>query len=90
MVEGLKTGKFKKVAVLSGPEIRISAGYPDFRDNEKYDEQLPDSQSIFNLQYFKENPKIFYRFAKEYYSVGKFKPTKAHYFVKFLDKLGIL
>ena len=68
----------------------MSAGYPDFREKQSYDEELPEPESLFNLDYFKEHPHIFYRFAKEFLSVGKFKPTKAHFFVKFLDNKGLL
>ena len=64
LVEGLKNNKFKKIAVLTGPEIRFSAGYPDFREKTLFDEDLPNPRAIFDIKYFREKPHSFYKFAK--------------------------
>ena len=58
LVDGLKEGKFKKIVVVTGAGISVSAGIPDFRspktgiyDNLKeYD--LPNPESIFDINYF--------------------------------------
>jgi len=68
----------------------VSAGIPDFRSPntglynnlQKYD--LPDPQSIFTLEYFKEKPEAFYDLAREFLDNDKFEPTPTHYFIKFL------
>jgi hypothetical protein len=55
---------------------------------EKY--KLPRAEAIFELGYFRKNPKPFCTLAKELYP-GDFSPTPAHYFIKLLsDKYGLL
>lgn len=83
--------------MISGAGISVSAGIPDFRsagtgfydklDIAKYD--LPSPQSVFDLNYFKQNPKPFFTVAKEFFP-GKYHPTHAHYFVKLLADKGLL
>lgn len=72
-----------------------AAGIPDFRSPgtglyhnlQKYN--LPHPQAIFELDFFKENPKPFFELAKELYP-GKFQPTVSHYFIKLLANKGML
>ena len=59
LVDGLKNNKYKKVVIMTGAGISVSAGIPDFRspgtglyDNlQKYD--LPSPEAIFTLSYFR-------------------------------------
>jgi len=59
------------IMVISGAGISVSCGIPDFRSaggiydriQEKF--SLLDPQEIFDLDMFKENPEMFYSFAKE-------------------------
>jgi len=60
---------FKKVTVMTGAGISVSAGIPDFRspgsgvyDNLK-DFDLPTPEALFSLEYFKEKPEAFYKFS---------------------------
>ena len=83
------------VVVLAGAGISVSAGIPDFRspgtglyDNlQKYD--LPDPQSIFSIDYFKERPEAFCALAREMWP-GNFSPTPTHFFIKLLEAKGVL
>lgn len=73
----------------------LAAGIPDFRspgsglyDNlQKYN--LPYPQAIFEINFFRENPKPFFILAKELYP-GIFKPTPGHYFIRLLQDKGLL
>jgi len=95
VVEYIKEGKAKNIIVMAGAGISTSAGIPDFRtpgtglyDNlQKYN--LPEPTAVFDIRYFKENPKPFFLLAKELYP-GSFNPTPSHYFVKLLEEKGLL
>ncbi|CAK9436405.1 uncharacterized protein LODBEIA_P09630 [Lodderomyces beijingensis] len=88
LVDAIKEGK--KVAFFNGAGISTAAGIPDFRSPNtglyanlaKLD--LPYAEAVFDIDYFKENPKPFYTLAEELYP-GKFPPTKFHHFIKLLQ-----
>jgi len=95
VAEYILSDKCNNIILMTGAGISTAAGIPDFRspgsglyDNlQKYN--LPTPQSIFDIEFFKENPKPFYTLAKELYP-GNFQPTKSHYFIKLLEEKGVL
>ena len=95
-MKGLKEGKFKKIVVLTGAGISVSAGIPDFRSPktglyanlQKYN--LPTPESIFDIAYFKEKPEAFYQLAKEFLDLEKFNPTPTHYLARLFQDKKIL
>ncbi|KAF8587866.1 SIR2-domain-containing protein [Ramaria rubella] len=84
--------KSQRIMVLSGAGISVSSGIPDFRSKnglyqmlKSTDEfDLDDPQQMFDLEFFKENPHIFYSFAKEIYP-SNHTPSLAHRFIKLLE-----
>ena len=95
LVEGLKEGRFKKIMVMTGAGISVSAGIPDFRtpgtglyDNLK-EYNLPFPEAIFSLDYFIDKPEPFYKFAQNF-DLTKFEATPTHYFNKLLQQKGIM
>ncbi|KAN0047419.1 hypothetical protein ACTA71_001801 [Dictyostelium dimigraforme] len=91
----INSGKCKNIIVMTGAGISVAAGIPDFRSPktglyEKLDKyELPYREAIFDIEYFKKNPKPFYVLSKELFP-GSFDPTTVHYFIKLLSDKGLL
>lgn len=95
VVKYINSGKCKNVITMAGAGISTSAGIPDFRSPgtglynnlEKYN--LPFPEAIFDIEFFKSNPKPFFVLAKDLYP-GAFNPTPSHWFIRLLHEKGIL
>ena len=96
LVDGLKNKRYKKVVVLSGAGISVSAGIPDFRSPgsgiystlQKYGLRRPEE--LFTLTYFHEHPEVFYEFCQSFGDLERFEPTPTHHFLKLLEEEKIL
>ncbi|RMX65620.1 hypothetical protein KXD40_005484 [Peronospora effusa] len=88
----------KKIVVLAGAGISVSCGIPDFRsENGIYSRlgeyNLPNPQCMFDIEFFRSNPRPFFAFAKELFpkcSGFTFVPSRSHYFLKLLEEKGKL
>ncbi|CAF0894142.1 unnamed protein product [Rotaria sordida] len=82
----------KNILILTGAGISVSCGIPDFRSRngiyarlrEEFPE-LPNPQSMFDINYFTHDPRPFFRFAKEIWP-GQYQPSLAHYFIAELER----
>ncbi|KAJ1661220.1 NAD-dependent histone deacetylase sir2, partial [Coemansia sp. RSA 25] len=80
----------KRIMVLTGAGVSVSCGIPDFRSptgiytrlNDEFG--LDDPQQMFDIEYFRETPELFYSFAKELYPYN-FSPAPSHAFIKLLE-----
>ncbi|RKP26281.1 DHS-like NAD/FAD-binding domain-containing protein, partial [Syncephalis pseudoplumigaleata] len=84
----------KNIIVLTGAGVSVSCGIPDFRSAngiysrmDKY--PLDDPQQMFDIEYFRYCPEIFFSFAKEIYP-SNFKPSPSHAFIRLLEEKGRL
>eukprot|EP01102_Stenamoeba_stenopodia_P020249 TRINITY_DN7822_c0_g1_i1.p1 TRINITY_DN7822_c0_g1~~TRINITY_DN7822_c0_g1_i1.p1 ORF type:complete len:348 (-),score=116.46 TRINITY_DN7822_c0_g1_i1:56-1099(-) len=95
VAEAIREGKCKNIIVMTGAGISVAAGIPDFRSpgTGLYSQlgryNLPRPESIFEIDFFKANPKPFCLLAKELYP-GKFTPTHTHFFINLLNQKGVL
>ena len=51
--------------------------------------ELPNPQAMFDIQYFTDDPRPFFRFAKEIWP-GQYEPSLSHYFIAELERRGQL
>ncbi|CAH1119855.1 unnamed protein product [Phaedon cochleariae] len=82
----------QNIIVLTGAGVSVSCGIPDFRSRDGIYSRLaidfpnlPDPQAMFDISFFSQDPRPFFKFARDIYP-GKFKPSPCHRFIKLMEK----
>ncbi len=52
--------------------------------------KIPYAEAIFDIDYFRDNPRPFYTLAQELFPTGKYQPNLVHYFIRLLHCKGLL
>ncbi|ORZ11977.1 DHS-like NAD/FAD-binding domain-containing protein [Absidia repens] len=86
--------KAQNIMIVTGAGVSVSCGIPDFRSetgiySRLQEYQLDDPQQMFDIEYFRDSPEIFYSFAKELYP-SNYVPSPSHQFVKMVEEQGKL
>lgn len=90
----LKAQHFKKIAVLVGAGISVSAGIPDFRNPQTgmrealMEASVETPETLFDINYFRKSPQIFFKMIRRF--IGDFKPTPTHCFIRLLEQMNCL
>ncbi|XP_072290956.1 NAD-dependent protein deacetylase sirtuin-3 [Eucyclogobius newberryi] len=95
VVRLINLGRCKNVVVVAGAGISTASGIPDFRtpgtglyaNLAQYN--MPQPESIFNIDYFTDDPLPFFSLAKSLYP-GNHRPNYVHYFIRMLHQKGLL
>lgn len=82
----------QKIIVLTGAGVSVSCGIPDFRSRDGIYARLavdfpdlPDPQAMFDIHYFRRDPRPFFKFAREIYP-GQFTPSLCHRFIRLIEQ----
>lgn len=80
----------KRILVVAGAGISVSCGIPDFRsENGLYallrKRGLDDPSAVFDIAEFRDDPRLFYDVAAEFYP-RDLKPSTTHFFLRALER----
>ena len=91
IISKLKSGNYKKISFVLGAGASVPSGIPDFRSKGglyemvKNKHNLTDPNLLFDINYFKKNPQVYYDYLKNRIDLDVINPSKTHLFIKKVE-----
>ncbi|MCL2374447.1 MAG: Sir2 family NAD-dependent protein deacetylase [Treponema sp.] len=86
-----KISAARHCTAFTGAGVSTLSGIPDFRGKDGLYASEQDAEKIFDIEYFKEDPSIYYKAAASFiYNLDEKKPSVVHLVLAELEKRGLL
>lgn len=92
VLNGLKKGVYKKILIFSTPAISSPTGEIDMQVimRKLFSKQITKFSDVCSLEFFKQQPEVFYDVCHDIVEKSLDKPSYTHHFIRMLYEQGIV